>query len=211
MEEGWLECSDPWLMLELLGDKMSDRKRRLFACACACARNLWDRMADDRLRDAVEVGEHYADRTADESERADWFQSMGRAIELGLPAGLGAWFRCAADLVRSRVRADAIGVPAYENPNRGWQCATLRDLVGNPFGIASLNPAWQTSAVVGLVQAAYEERILPSGLLDPDRLAVLADALEDAGCNEAMILDHLRGPGHHVHGCHVVDLILDRT
>ena len=49
-----------------------------------------------------------------------------------------------------------------------------------------------------LVQTAYEERGLPSGELDAAGLSILADALEEAGCDNADLLDHLRGPGPHV-------------
>src|SRR5262245_54438909 len=58
--------------------------------------------------------------------------------------------------------------------------AFLRDIFGNPFRPVSFVPVWRTPAVVALATAAYEERILPAGTLDPDRLAVLADALEEA-------------------------------
>jgi hypothetical protein len=51
---------------------------------------------------------------------------------------------------------------------------------------------------------------MPSGELDKGRLPILADALEDAGCTNADILDHLRGPGPHVRGCWPVDLILSK-
>jgi hypothetical protein len=55
-----------------------------------------------------------------------------------------------------------------------------------------------------------DERVLPAGHLDNDRLAILADALEDAGCTDQAILGHLRGPGHHVRGCWAVDALLGR-
>ena len=64
--------------------------------------------------------------------------------------------------------------------------------------------------VVGLAQAAYDQRELPAGTLDPARLAVLADALEEAGCTDQTILYHLRGPGPHVGGCWAVDLLLGK-
>ena len=67
-----------------------------------------------------------------------------------------------------------------------------------------------TPNVLGLAQTAYEERVLPGGHLDPARLAVLADALEEAGCTDAEILDHLRGPGSHVRGCWALDLVLGK-
>jgi hypothetical protein len=65
--------------------------------------------------------------------------------------------------------------------------------------------------VLNLAQAAYDNRLLPSGLLDNTRLAVLADALERGGCSNADLLSHLRGPGPHVRDCWVVDAILGKT
>ncbi len=57
---------------------------------------------------------------------------------------------------------------------------------------------------------AYDERGLPAGILDPTRLAMLADALEDAGCTDAALPGHLRGPGPHVRGCRAVDPLLGK-
>lgn len=96
----------------------------------------------------------------------------------------------------------------------------LRDIVGNPFrpvllpwrcrecGIPCGLPAagyycvrcgcdeaqcpWRTPTVFSLAQAAYEERA-DNGTLDPLRLTVLADALEEAGCDSEDLLRHLRG------------------
>jgi hypothetical protein len=70
---------------------------------------------------------------------------------------------------------------------------------------------WNDGLVVRLAQAAYEERSLPEGTLDNARLAVLADALEEAGCTDDGLLGHLRGPGPHVRGCHAVDLLAGRS
>jgi hypothetical protein len=89
-------------------------------------------------------------------------------------------------------------------------CDLLRDLFGNPFRPSTSDPAWRTPDAVELAQAAYDERHLPAGTLDAALLAVLADALEEAGCSDGAMLSHLRGPGTHVRGCWVVDLILNR-
>jgi len=79
------------------------------------------------------------------------------------------------------------------------QCFLLRDIFGTPFRPAPVvDPAWlawRGGAVRELARAAYEERRMPEGALDPVRLAVLADALEEAGCGDAELLGHLRGPG----------------
>jgi hypothetical protein len=94
---------------------------------------------------------------------------------------------------------------------RGDECRLLREVFGNPFRPATITPAWRTPQVVALAQAAYEERELPAGTLDVTRLAVLADALEEVGCDPADLLSHLRGPGPHVRGCWAVDLILGKS
>jgi len=89
-------------------------------------------------------------------------------------------------------------------------CKLHRDIFGNPFRPVSLNPGWLTSGRIALAKGVYDNRQLPSGYLDADRLAVLADALEEAGCDNAEILGHLRGPGPHVRGCWPIDLLLGK-
>jgi hypothetical protein len=90
------------------------------------------------------------------------------------------------------------------------QAALLRCLFGNPFRPLTLDPAWRTPTICSLAQAGYEQRQLPSGHLDPARLTVLADALEEAGCTDPATLGHLRGPGSHARGCWVLDLLLGK-
>jgi hypothetical protein len=97
---------------------------------------------------------------------------------------------------------------------RTAQALLLRDILGDRSRPVAVDPAWllwQDGTVPRLAQAAYRERILPSGELDRQRLAVLADALEEAGCGEAQVLAHLRGPGGHVRGCWVIDLLTGRA
>jgi len=55
-----------------------------------------------------------------------------------------------------------------------------------------------------IAQAIYDER-------DFDRLPILADALEDAGCDNTDLLNHCRQPGDHVRGCWAVDLVLGKS
>ena len=88
---------------------------------------------------------------------------------------------------------------------REEQAHFLRDIMGNPFRPLAVDPSWLTPTVVGFAQAAYDQRIMPSGILDNGRLAILADALEDARCMDDAILGHLRGSGQHFRGCHVLD------
>ena len=87
--------------------------------------------------------------------------------------------------------------------NMAINAGLLREIVGNPFRPLQIDPSWRTSTVRDLAISAYDERAY-------DRLPILADALEDAGCVEQEVLDHLRGPGPHVRGCWALDLVLDR-
>lgn len=93
------------------------------------------------------------------------------------------------------------------------QVAILRCIFGNPFRRTPIEPTWLTwngGAILQLAQVILDERRLPEGRLEVDRLAILADALEEAGCTDAAILTHLRGPGPHVRGCWVLDLLLGK-
>jgi hypothetical protein len=101
----------------------------------------------------------------------------------------------------------------YRDPLTRYQINSLRDLFGNPFRQVTIDPAWRTwnrGIVLRLAKLVYDERDLPTGTLDRSRLAVLADALEEAGCGNFDLLDHCRGPGSHFRGCWAVDLVLDK-
>jgi hypothetical protein len=84
-----------------------------------------------------------------------------------------------------------------------WQCASLRDIIGNPFRRVVVDPAWLMPGVVKLARIVYEGRAF-------DLMPELADALEAAGCNNADIFNHCRQPGEHMRGCWVVDAILGK-
>jgi hypothetical protein len=71
---------------------------------------------------------------------------------------------------------------------------------GSPSAVTVMLPAWRTSTVVALAQQMYDAR-------DFAVMPILGDALQDAGCDSDDILDHCRGPGPHVRGCWVVDLV----
>jgi hypothetical protein len=135
-----------------------------------------------------------------------------------LTAWVAAWAASDPDLVvfgarmASLAAARASGEPgqkggASDREEQLKQCQSLRDLFGNPFRPLSLDPAWHIPTVMSLAQASYANRLLPSGHLDPDRLIILSDCLEEAGCTDAEILGHLRGPGPHVRGCWCLDLV----
>lgn len=95
---------------------------------------------------------------------------------------------------------------AYGRLSAGWpeQATLLRDVFGNPFRPVAFDAAgrlWKGGAIVDLARELYESR-------DFTRAPLLADLLEEAGCADTQIGDHLRGPGPHVRGCWVIDLVL---
>jgi hypothetical protein len=225
-EGEWRQCTDLLKMLDFLRSRASDRKLRLFACACC--RGVWRQLRDGRSRRVVEVAERLADglATDQEREKAD-IDPEAAANALG---GFGdrwnaAWAVCYCIHADCGIvvswTLDHLGIVAVFGPEPNGTdllaparaAALLRCLFSNPFRPVSLDLAWLTwrdGLVRRLAEVAYEQRQLPSGHLDPDRLVVLADALEEAGCTDPEILGHLRGPGPHTRGCHIVDLILDR-
>jgi hypothetical protein len=80
----------------------------------------------------------------------------------------------------------------------------VRDIFGNPFRPVALDPAWLTSTVVALAEGIYAERAF-------DRMPILADGLQDAGCDNPDVLNHCRdASATHVRGCWVIDLLTGR-
>jgi hypothetical protein len=106
--------------------------------------------------------------------------------------------------------AEALHAIGNEDSERAIAVGLLRDIFGNPFRLPAIAPsvlAWNGGTVKCLAEDAYWNRLLPAGHLDHTRLTALANALQLAGCNDEEILDHLRGPGPHVRGCWVLDLV----
>jgi len=96
------------------------------------------------------------------------------------------------------------GFSAHAQPRLRELSALVRDICGNPFQAVTFDPAWRTATVVALAAGIYAERTFNS-------LPILADALEEAGCINADLLNHCRQPGEHVRGCWAVDLVLGKS
>jgi hypothetical protein len=229
-ETAWLECTDPRPLLEFLRGRASARKLRLFACACV--RRVWERLVHAWSREAVETAEQVADGevypsglipTKIRGSVAVGSIQMSRSRRLAKQevraaavdaARAAQWTAAASAVVAARRGVQTVrGSPAGLARLKEAQAALFREVLGNPFRPVTVDPAWlewNDGAVRRLAQAAYDDRLLPAGTLDPSRLAVLADALEDAGCTDQAILDHLRGPGPHVRGCWAVDCLTGR-
>jgi hypothetical protein len=239
-EAEWLNCADPTLMLEFIRGKASDRKLRLFAVACCrlfwdglnidatrAAIETSERYADN-LSTEIELGKArkgahnaawivrwYSERGTQEGEALDWrrhyFEQLGHPIEerLGRPTEevlRRMFFVAFMTNTSQRLRTDEMPMLRTDPLLVRFSPLLFRDIFGNPFRPVTVHPAWiawNDGTVCRIAQAIYDERAF-------DRMPVLADALEDAGCTDRAILSHCRQSGGHVRGCWVVDLLLDK-
>jgi hypothetical protein len=214
-------------MLELV---LRRRDRKLRLAAVGACRVFSDFLDDDRIsahvtdrhrRDAeatLQVAERYADGQATDEER-EAGEATARAVAHSLREAAhmilindsgddeGMSLNDAAEVV------DAFRAALSMSPE--WALSSLATIPGTEFLVArtlrevfgpaapTFNRAWLTATVTALARQMYESR-------DFGAMPILADALQDAGCEEADILDHCRGNGPHVRGCWVVDLVLGK-
>ena len=234
-EPDWLVCETPEPMLDFVGREACDRKLRLFACGCV--RRAWRLLADPRSRAAVEAAEAFADNehldpaaARRAAEDAVWTADglAGRAAaraaaEATADRRRGGWDvylfppqrpgaeNLAAFREAARAAAQALALcrdeaerPAYWADERLEQANLLRCVFGNPYAPVVLSPgwlSWRDGLVVEMAWAIYERHCFGD-------LPILADALEEAGCDDAAVLRHCREPGPHARGCHVLDAVL---
>jgi hypothetical protein len=279
-EAEWMACADPRELWDYLESRthlyrtdplgwlsprpvpMSERKRRLFCCACVS--RIAHLLPTEASRRCVAMAERYADRLADDAEldaavadsiescwadrrrraqagspwrrfEAEAVNAVGRVHRTDaagrgdvLAAAVEAWAEAAVRAALTRAHQEADAAPTADDAARempakhgfaearaaerkaeeGRQAALLRCIFGNPFRsvptIKSRWLAWNDGTVHKLAAAIYEDRRFAD-------LSILADALEDAGCEDAAILAHCRGPGEHGRGCWVVDLLTGRV
>lgn len=232
----WLACREIEKLLKFLPKlqpKPSARKLRLYGVGCC--RWLGDRL-DASCRQAVDVAEKFADggATLDELTAAHAeARRRHRSIPVPQLMTMNADRLAAKQLANHAWKAvDAAARPGGPLPKKVFEglflCATLgggfatldqtapavlglladllHDVLGNPFRPPCVDPAWLTwndGTVRSLAETIYAERT-------HDRLPILADALQDAGCSDAAMLDHCRGTGPHTRGCWVVDALLGK-
>jgi hypothetical protein len=225
-EAEWLSCIDPRLMLAFLRGKASERKLRLFACDC-CHR-ISDLLPNENSRWALKIANRFADGLARPSDlgtaREAAYQfyiefsdtdefGQFRGWEAASAAVAGACWAGAEDREEGlfNVSDNAFGLGRLST---GWrnggqiewrrQGRSLRDIFGNPFRPMTIKSTWLTPTSVTLAQFIYEE-------LAFDRMPILGDALEEAGCDNAEILSHCRLDTKHVRGCWMIDAILGKA
>ncbi|WP_238602807.1 hypothetical protein [Fimbriiglobus ruber] len=210
-EEEWLAGTDPMPMLEYFRFRGRDRQERLLGCA-AC-RKVWNLITDIRCRRAVESSERYADgdisysdldkcsgKAQEAFEEASWGDSEMNGVvayAMSCASSPDLSIDLLSDILQEVATVSVIGSAA----ERQAQSSLIRDIF--PFRPITLSPSYLTPTVLSLAKGIYEDRAF-------DRMPILADALQDSGCDSEDILNHCRGTGPHVRGCFVVDLILGK-
>jgi hypothetical protein len=204
----WDAATQDHQMIAWLGWEESGlaRKRRLYLAALC--RHFWKYLPSATGRQAIEAAEAFVDGrvSADDLRAAHVANRDAYLAEITARGKQSVHTRgvqvahCAYEA--SRPEACRM-VPAWSRTVTPITTGLLRDLFVDPFRPVAFDPRWRTADVVGMARGIYEERAF-------DRLPILADALMDAGCEDAAILGHCRSTGPHVRGCWVVDLVLGK-
>jgi hypothetical protein len=205
--------------------------RKLALFSCACCDHFWHLLKSKSSQRVVEVSERWVEGLASWEElwrarnnakrrpkdagfrevvRRDHTAYHDPSHDLSLYASFAAIeVAYSDDIAESAFAASSVAVSAAadQDNERATHCTWLRDLFGPlPFRPVTIAPAvltWNEDCVVKIAQAIYDERRFTD-------LPILADALEEAGCDDADILNHCREPDLHVRGCWVMDLLLGK-
>ena len=230
----WLKGADPAPMLKF--GPSADRRRTARLFSCACCRRLWPLLPEES-RASVAVAEHFAGGLCSRAELQAAHEGAN-AVVLALPNvwtyeetqfrdATGAAAECSSHLAETvggaigiaSTAAHAIAKNAAVNaPERAFsrtrdatyaaeravQAALVREIFGNPYCPVAFAPQWRTDTALSLARTMYEAR-------DFSALPILADALQDAGCDSPELLTHCRSDQPHILGCWAVDLVLGRT
>ena len=219
-EEEWLASDDPLAMVVSLADyrTKSPGVRRLRLVAAHCCRNV---LRDDdvtEVRHAIDTLERLADGqvtkrefapvvllSIDLARRALGVDEVLNALSSATCDALDNPLHAAYHAAENSQRAAGLGAGTGDlGSERAFQVRVLRDIFGNPFRPVAFSPEWRTDTAVSLARQMYESREFSA-------MPILADALQDAGCDNADILGHCRDPNAtHGRGCWVVDLVLGK-
>jgi hypothetical protein len=200
--------------------QLVERKLRLYLIALC--RLAWNRLPA-AARAAVSFAEQFADAPRpdplaweavrhtvgrlqfgySEPVLVAWCERDLRAVGLEVATG-PPWHGTAEEWQHvTRLASSPFGLDAYQIPRSTHPPELVRCIFGNPFRPVTFDPRWRTRTVIDLARAMYESR-------DFAAMPVLADALEEAGCDDADVLAHCRGDAPHARGCWVVDHVLGK-
>jgi hypothetical protein len=216
-ETDWLSATDPKLMLRYLGREPAARsplgRRKLRLFGVACFRRQWHLFGQfAEIVACVEFAEGYADGVGAKKrlkkvqdvnrQRFEWYgRKPGEEVAT---AGVASAARYLCDEDASFAAGAVSGLGTFGIHDSIAQTALLRCIFGNPFRPVVIDPTWRSETAVALATGIYADRAF-------DRLPILADALEEAGCDHPDVLNHCRQPDvSHARGCWVVDWVLGK-
>jgi hypothetical protein len=229
-EEEWDRCTSLSMLMHLVSDQPG-HDRHINLWIVACCRQVEHLVGSDEMVRAIDAGERYAEETIQRTTLQSWIRRT-RRHRRGLGPDVATSTRQACEAL-SRALWHLASYPNSFNPNKLAHALVseareqgtkgrvedllppmeqrlvnlLRDMMGNPFRARPAhNPAWleANGGLAGrLANSIFQEKRFTE-------MPILADALEDAGCTEATILEHLRSPELHARGCWALDVILGR-
>jgi hypothetical protein len=219
-EENWLAWYEPGPLLHFLRSKRQVHKRvwgrrKLRLVAVACCRTVERFYIEDEEAVArVELAERVADglTPAGELKACPSLGATDNSAGNARRATFGAVYPNELEAVTFAALHAALahrfatkGDPNFaEQKALRTQAALVRDIFGNPFRPVAADPRWLTDTVLALAKQVYESR-------DFSAMPILADALQEAGCDDEQVLTHCRDAKQlHARGCWVVDMLLGR-
>ena len=205
----WLSSTDLLAMLEVLRTvQRLNRKIRLLAVGCT--RQVWPSINQKKYRRAIETAERFADGLATTAEldvardhlRGSIDTTGHRSVTEHISRRKVAFSTC---VKQSNGMLNGLANLRLDDELAKVAPGLIRCVIGpDPDRDLSIDPDWLELSVRELAGLIYEIR-------DDHLMPILGDALEDAGCRDPDFLGHCRGPGPHVRGCWVVDLILGKS
>jgi hypothetical protein len=207
-EKQWLATREPYHLMYSLHRFVAERKLRLFACAYFRAR--WGHLVPQSILDVVTTSEDYADAP----ELKEQLRKAKRKVVIKpadpaevkqakhvaqMVTRLGDEWYAAQEMLNPKGGVARTGSPISPAASE----AMIRCAFGNPYEPLRPDPKWLTDTVVGLAGGMYKSREFGA-------MPVLADALEEADCENAEVLAHCRGTVPHARGCWVADALLGK-
>lgn len=210
-EEEWLACGDPKTMVTWLSGRITPRKNRLLLLACC---RTYPEVELVELNPALAAAERHIEGVMS-SDEASWWAEETNRLKTRQVEEQDFEKAALARTVQYIFEEPGVAFPGYlywhneypwpklkEESDR-ISCCFIREVL-NPFSSPLVEPSWLTSDVLALTCGIYEERAF-------DRMPILADALQDAGCTNEDVFSHCRDANQtHARGCWIVDLLLGK-
>ena len=199
--DDWDRCTEPRLLRDCLGILcLPSSRRQLRLLGVALGHLVYDWCKNYWFREAIDAGEELADDKNTKRDLAGIRNTLEPYI-FSRPYGKTDWVPVGLVCIADEPAFPPDGLDGNLKPNIAQ---AYRELFPNPFLSLAWKPEWLTSTARELAAHIYDAR-------DFAAMPVLADALQDAGCDDEQVLNHCRANKPHARGCWVVDAILGKS